>query len=993
MARYQLLNELSQFANEQYSPVAIGDTIDAIFTQPLNSLQNDILQYLLDKTRHQVSTKMLATQLNQLFVLNGSRLNELSLLVERIKNLENGQKSLVFISGKSGMGKTTLANAVRPLLEHINANLVIARCSEQESFSYSVWRDVIRLISQQIDVTAYEIPSPLGDGESAQSLQQLVHAVDDVLQECASKQPLVILLDDLHWADADSLDLLDTLTHNASQTPILYIVTYRDEEKHLGHPLYDYLPKLMRNRQTDSIHLTPLLIQDIERLTTSIIGNASPEVAQYLYERAEGHPFFTVELLNDLVNQQLLTQRTDGVWLPPNEDTDVPNILKRLIIQRVDRLGEPVKQLLTVAACIGETWSLKIAERLVEFSEDALIDALELALKAELIVVEDDREEIYRFSHGLIKQVLYTDLIARRRKRVHEQIASIIEHLFPDNIYVLAHHYYEADNRTKALAYLIEVGDDARQRFANQTAIDYYQRALQLVHVGVNDADTQIHLGLLDRLGNIYHLLDLQQDAELMYTRIREIAQANDDLELLCKALINLAKVRISLYQFDLAYQTALEARNVADNLQSKRLRLQALACMVKISLSHGNLTSFQEHIDRFLNDSDIIKEEKEQTDILRQQAYIKLWQGNYESAERLATRCFNIAMISGNQLDITRGYQILSYVQIEMGKYDSAFRNIQSVLSVPELSDTYHHQLPRLMNQLGYLYLEFGDVETALHWDLQAFEVSHVIGGVSNYEMQRYSSMNIATDYLHLGKVEDAIEYIARFEKIRDGADFARFRYYNRYLLLMSEFQLARKEYTQAIEYAQEARQMARENTVPKNIAKSHWFEAQALTEMRQFDVAIEHLQTAISIVDDIEHGSLRWKMRLTLADILLRSGQSAEHIITQARQLVDETDKRLKTPELREALSKSLWLAKLEALEQNKTPEKVPYPAGLTEREVEVLRLVASGYTNQQVADELNISPRTVNTHMTNILNKTNCDNRTAATAFAIQHHLVST
>jgi DNA-binding CsgD family transcriptional regulator len=207
-----------------------------------------------------------------------------------------------------------------------------------------------------------------------------------------------------------------------------------------------------------------------------------------------------------------------------------------------------------------------------------------------------------------------------------------------------------------------------------------------------------------------------------------------------------------------------------------------------------------------------------------------------------------------------------------------------------------------------------------------------------------------------------------------------------------LCEIHLAQQAFDQAIESAQEARSLAQSKGMTKNIAKSHWLEGQAMAKVRRFDEALKHLEKAIGIVDGIQHGSLRWKIRLNLATTLKKVGESPEEVVRQARELIDQTINSLASSPLQEVFLSSRWIKQLEELEQSLAPEKLAYPAGLTQREVEVLRLVAGGATNQQVAKALHISIHTVNTHLTNILTKTGCENRTAASAFAIQHNLAS-
>jgi DNA-binding NarL/FixJ family response regulator len=244
----------------------------------------------------------------------------------------------------------------------------------------------------------------------------------------------------------------------------------------------------------------------------------------------------------------------------------------------------------------------------------------------------------------------------------------------------------------------------------------------------------------------------------------------------------------------------------------------------------------------------------------------------------------------------------------------------------------------------------------------------------------------------VHLGNVDEALETVAQFEAVKAGAEFAHFRYFNRYQLVMCEIHLAQMAFEQAIELAREARSLAQSKGMLKNIAKAHWFEGQALAGLRWFDQALKHLEQAIGIADDIQHGSLRWKIRLSLAVVLKKAGESPQEVVQQARELIDQTVHSLALSPLQEVFLASRWMKQIEELEQNPAPDKLTYPAGLTEREVEVLRLVAGGATNQQIAQALYISIHTVNTHLTNILNKTGCENRTAASAFARQHRLVA-
>ena len=930
------------------------------------------------------------SQLLHLFVLNGSRLDLLKRIDRRLRGLAEEQGALMLISGDSGIGKTSLVTAFQERVSQLGGGFIKIHWYEQESTSYAAWQALARAAASITGMSIETLSAPIGQGKEALSSQQLKQSLAGWLNQAAAIHPLVILLDDLHWADVDSLEVLDHLTNQAIQSPILYIGTFRSEGTHSRQPLSTYLPKLQRNRQFDLIHLSPLTRDDVERFVTAFYGPCSPQLAGYLFERAEGHPLFTVELLNDLISKDLLSIDRNGFWLPPSQSVPVPAFLKGLITQRVSRLGDQAEELLSVAAVAGESWHLKIVEQLVEMTEDELLEVLEQGLRSEIITIEDENAEIYRFSHGLFRQVLYSRQLARRRKRFHELIAVQFEGQQPSNVNAIAYHFYEAENWGRAVDYCLAAGEEANRRFANYSALHWYQQALSAAERLGNLLSSSARLEIYERLGRTHLALGQRQEAELVYSRLRDVTQSSGDLVGEGYALVNLANVRMRLYQLDLAEKNASEALKIGEQTGDLRLLTHIHACMGGLRIARGQLDQATYHYDKVFQHAERFGDSGTLLDALRMKAYQATWVAQYSEAEKYAHRALKLARTSADPLIIVGANQNLSFAQIEAGNYLEAHQNILAMLRAVELSGIHHHQMPRLLNLMGYLFLELGEAQQALIWDqkaLDAIQDTQVMG----IEMSRYSLLNKATDYLYLGKLDEALDTIAQFETIKEGPEFVHFRYFNRYQLLMCEMYLAQLAFEQAIELAKETRQLAHSKGVLKNIAKSYWLEGKALAGLSHVNEAITHLEKAVEIVDSIQHGSLRWKIRLGLAEIYTRAGKSPQEVLRQARDLIEATVLSLSGSPLQDIFLSSHWVKQLEQLEYSPSPPKPTYPAGLTQREVEVLQLVARGATNQQVADALQISVRTANTHMTNILNKTGCENRTAASAFALQHELV--
>jgi ATP/maltotriose-dependent transcriptional regulator MalT len=991
------LNNLLELFAAKYPDRHFGFLRAEIYSQPLTPQnQQDYIQ-LLNFARELQTQEPIFEGIYRvlvcLYVLNGSRLDELAKIDRRLRGLALGQSSLLLISGVSGIGKTSLALACHERVLGLGAAFIVGRCYEQEQSPYWLWRDVIHSITQATQMPVGQLPAPLGAGNAARSSQHLIQALAGWVRARTSAQPLVILLDDLQWADPDSLEAFSRLARFVEDDPIVFMATYRSEAVQKGHPLYNYLPTLQRNQRVDHLQLEPLTDEDTVRLVDGYHGACSPELATYLQQRAEGHPLFMVELLHDLIEQGLLSQATDGQWLPPEQSAPVPTLLKQLIVQRVARLGKDAEELLSLAAVVGDTWRFRIVEHLVGLPEDRLLDALEEALRSDVIRTLNDQTETYQFSHGLIRRVLYEAQLAQRRKLAHARIAGYLESTGAD-FSGLAYHFLEAENWAKAYRYCLAAGDEARHRFAIHSALSLYHQALNAAHNGVAAVEPPASIEAYERIGDTHLILDQRSEAEIAYGRMRDIAKSTEDRTAEARALAHLASVRVALYQLDLAEKTALKALALAASSHEPRLLATAHGSLGRAYLVRGELDKAEQNFEYAAQSLQLIEEPAMLSHNARYRAYGAIWQGRYAEAEQFAQQAVEQAQKTQDYLPITGGHQVLSYVQIETGQYAAAHQTIVSVLQRLDPALGTHHHYARLLNQMGYLHFEIGGAAEAFEWDQRALAACRSASGDSNYETERYSVLNLATDMLALGQVERARDYVAEFEAIKDLYEYGYFRYFNRYQLLLAEIHLAQGNYEQALHQAQEARNLADARSIHKNIAKSRFYEGQALLGLGQHQEAIQHMQLAIKTVDQIEHGSLRWKMRYRLAQMYARLGIANGDLLEEARALVATINRHLSGSELQRLFLQSPLV---QALYQEKAfvpplvVKKQGFPNGLTLREVEVLRLVARGATNQQVAEALQISVRTVNTHMTHILNKINCANRTEATAFAIRHNLV--
>ena len=290
------------------------------------------------------------------------REREQALLRDQLAAALAGEGSLVLLGGEAGIGKTALAEALLPEAAEQGALVLVGRCYDlSETPPYGPWVEAFDQLPDEFDRAS--LPAPLGDGEPAASQAALFARVRDFLAAVATRQPLVLLLDDLHWADPASLDLLRYLARQVMGLPLLLLVTYRADELTRRHPLYQLLPLLVREARATQLDLRALPNEAVRALLRARYALPAAEEAQlvaYLRERAEGHPLFVGELLRTLEEEGTLRPSDDGWALADLGQVRVPRLLRQTIEGRLARLAEEDQRLLAVAAVIGQEVPLDV---------------------------------------------------------------------------------------------------------------------------------------------------------------------------------------------------------------------------------------------------------------------------------------------------------------------------------------------------------------------------------------------------------------------------------------------------------------------------------------------------------------------------------------------------------------------------------------------------------------------------------------------------------
>jgi class 3 adenylate cyclase/tetratricopeptide (TPR) repeat protein len=477
---------------------------------------------------------------------------------------------VVLLGGEPGIGKTTLA-AVFACAAHAEGSIVLyGRCDEDLGIPYQSWAEAIGhlvdhappglldevLVAGRGDLArlgpslahlAAEGAGGSADAETARYL--LFGAVLRVLEAAGGTEPVVLVLDDLQWADAQTLQLLRHLVGSDQPVPVVVVVTFRVSDLSAEHALADVLAWLHGQSGVTRLNLRGLgdteLLALMESRSGHTLGVEGLALRDALSLETDGNPFFVGELLSHLAETGAIYQDADGRWTTSGDlrDHGLPVSVREVIGRRVAHLGPEAVRVLSVAAVIGRDFDLELLATSADTSEDLLLDVLDAAVVARLVVnVSSNR---YSFEHALVEHALYQALTPGRRARLHRRVAESIEDAcggdFGSRVGELAYHYSHATipaDLSKALSYAQAAGDRALAQLAPSDAFGWYEQALSLLDVQPH-GDERLRAGLLVGLGNAERQMGKSSFRETLLSAGRLARQAGDTNSVIAAALVN----------------------------------------------------------------------------------------------------------------------------------------------------------------------------------------------------------------------------------------------------------------------------------------------------------------------------------------------------------------------------------------------------------------------------------------------------------------------
>jgi class 3 adenylate cyclase/tetratricopeptide (TPR) repeat protein len=717
---------------------------------------------------------------------------QLGLLNEVLEQLKRGVGAVVAVIAETGLGKTSLIVELKK--SNAGSRGIWLRgdsVSYARSISYFPWRQVIRQsIKAHQDDSPAEIRHKLryvcdccalpgGDmpfleamlavesEESSQIvmgyqgealIERMTEAVRGYLCGLSGEKALVIVFDDLHWADEASLNLLINLVDLTEAQPIIFICLLRPDKTAFSWDLLEKIQHTIGGRY-HAVELEPLRAEQTDMLLTNLLGmkGLPKNVRDLIVEKADGNPFFIEELIRSLIETKQII-RENGHWKALNENAKVslPNTLRGVLSARIDRLPELSRHVLQNAAVIGRSFDLHVLKRLTGLN-GGLDSHIQYLKEASLI--EPARHE-YMFHHVLIQEAAYDSILIKNRLQLHRQIGETLEELHADRIEesapLLAHHFYAAQD-VRSLKYDLLAGERAARLYANAEAAAYFSRALEVAKR--NGSNHHQLMQLYTQLGSVLELSSRYQQALENYEEMQSFGREQGERSAELSALMAKATIYSTftqLHNSELSEQLLIQAleisREIGDRATQARLHWNLMlnylfSKRLAESLKHGEvaLTLARESDNR-----------ENLAFVLNDLCRVYTCRGEFDKAHVAIREARKLWQAMDNQIMLADSFGSEAEAYFNAGKYEHSLECSQQALQISEKTNNLWGQsYDRML--MSFAYFEGGRLGRGIQQAEQAIRLGEEAGLIASNSLRS----ELAWIYAYCGAFEKGLELV----------------------------------------------------------------------------------------------------------------------------------------------------------------------------------------------------------------------------------------
>lgn len=739
------------------------------------------------------------------YVGHQKEINQIKKMISQLVEQQMG--GLLLVTGEAGIGKSRMMREIQAHLDDEKVSLLIGHTlTYRKSIPYWIFQDVFRnfwqlkqfggeirhevMISVVEELMGEEAPQILpyleylmgmtiSDEHLAKSIQHLdgeqlrlriFLTVRRVLVTIAQHKPVVLVLDDLHWADEGSLDLINFLVDAVTDEPILIYGISRPYEAGAVERIRSHAERSLSSQRSLFIEMKPLEWTETHQLLEIMVQmkDFPPEFQEQIIQRSAGLPLYMEEILRMLIEDNVIFFQ-DDVWkMNPDAEFDtigVPETLQGLILARFDRLNLTQRHVIQCAAVIGNPFSVNVLDKMLpKYSRREILDTLSFLSQHDFIEPQAyGLSRRYRFRHGLVSDAIYSTLLGRERKNLHQQVAEAIEALHKDHleeqVEILAHHYSRSYQLDKALKYLVQAGKKAMRDYANEQARQHFVTALGLLSkIGYT---TELAYDIQTGLGDILVVNGEYPAARSHYSTALEIVLEDGTPQWLRQQSTLHRKIAMT-FERQGDYEKALARLQAAEMVLTESAggdQTEMASIYNDIGWTHfrrGNVDVAEKHLMNALGIVADTDEYQVIASIYNRLGGIHFTKGDMDQADFYTRKSLDLREKMGELALAARSYNNLGLIAWKRGRLQDAMRYFeQSFETQKELGDV--EVLIELNTNLGFLQMEYGRPEEAERYILEAIEMARKIGH-SHHLSTCY--VHLTELYLQMSSFEKALEY-----------------------------------------------------------------------------------------------------------------------------------------------------------------------------------------------------------------------------------------
>ena len=983
------------------------------------------------------------------------RTADLEALHLHIDQVKEGKGQTILLSGEAGIGKSRLVAEAKAYALSIGFLLLQGHCFQPDhSCPYAPLLDLLRAYltssasgDPPVDVNAAlarnlfpllpELVPPSSDPavpplDPEHEKRRLFSVLAQFFIYQATRHPVLLIIEDAHWSDDISLEFLHYLARQITTKPLLVLLTYRSDEA--SSALRHWLAQLDREHLSQEVFLTRLTRSDIDLMLRAIFQVPRPIRATFLdafYALTEGNPFFVEEVLKSLMATGEMWGEDGLQDHKPFRDLHVSRSVQDAVQQRSRQISREANTVLALASAAGRRFDFALLQQVTGCGESELLHLIKELIAAQFVV--EVSAERFAFRHALTQQAIYAQLLARERKRLHQQIAETIERLYTSNLetYVadLAYHFYKAGSWVKAFDYAQQAGAKAQSLSAPQAAIEQFSRAIEVA--------SQLTLtpapGLYRARGQAYEILGHFEAARADHETALQLAQTAGDQQQAWQALIDLGLLWASrdyattgeYYQraFQLA-RTMEDLRvlahslnrlgnwqlNIEQPLEARRYHEEALAIFQQVhdqsgvadtfdllgmaSYLSGNLVQGTVYYERAVA---LYRELENRQGLSSSLATLIISGATYQTETMVpaaaslaeAARAGEVALKLAQEIGWRAGeaYALifLGFCLGPQGAYTRAIEAAQNGLVIAQ--EIEHQQWITAANcALGALSLDLFALPTAQAHLERAFAGAQEIGSAHWMRCTTGYRASVAIAQHELAHAE------ALLQSVLDAQAPPQTLGQRLCWVARAELALARGKAHLALDIIGHLIATSEQPAEQRVIPRLWKLRGQALMALRLPAQAEATLLAAQQAAQAHGARAMLWRIEAVLSKLYQSQGRQEEAAskLASAQKLIEEL-----AADLNDSAGRATFLqhamASLPVLRPPSQRRAMQQSfGGLTPREREVAMLIAQGKSNRAIAEALVVGERTIETHVSNILSKLGCVSRAQIAAWAVEKGL---